>query len=68
MNFNPKLLLSVGKVPFLIGPPPALGYFSFLFKWEENKYFLPYAYSFIYESDLLNMNFIEKNHFILLFL
>ena len=37
----------------------------FFFKWEENKYFLPNAYCFIYKSDLFNPNFLE--HFSILF-
>ena len=42
---------------------------SFFFKWEEHKYFSPYAYCFIFKSDLLNSNFVEKkSYFILLFL
>ena len=31
----------------------------FFFKWEENKYFFPYTYCFIFKSDLLNPNFLE---------
>lgn len=38
---------------------------SFLLKREENKYFLPHAYCFIYKSALLNPNVAEKkNYFI----
>ena len=33
---------------------------GFFFKWEENEYFSPYAYCFIYKSDLLNPNFVGK--------
>ena len=33
---------------------------SFFYKWEENKYFSPYAYRFIHKSDVLNPNFVEK--------
>ena len=40
---------------------------SFFFKGEENKYFLPYAYCFIFKSDLLNPNFFEKNSYFILF-
>ena len=36
-------------------------------KWEENKYFLPYAYCFIFKSNLLNPNLIEKNSYSILF-
>ena len=53
---------------------PALGHLLpwaisfFFFKWEENKYFLPYGYCFIYKSNLLNPYFVKKNYFILVFL
>ena len=45
-----------------LGSLSALGHliFFFFFKSEENKYFSPYAYCFIYKSDLLNPNFVEK--------
>ena len=54
------------------GRYPALGHplpwaISFFFKWEENKYFSPYAYCFIFKSDLLNLNFVEKNPYFILF-
>ena len=39
----------------------ALGHLVF-FKSEENKYFSPYAYCFIFKSDLLNPNFVQRNH------
>ena len=41
------------------GRYPALGHraISFLFKWEKNKYFSPYAYFFIFNSDLLKFLF-----------
>ena len=31
------------------------------------KYFSPYAYCFIFKSDLLNVNFVEKNSYFILF-
>ena len=40
---------------------------SFFFKWEENKYFSPYAYSFVFKSNLLNPNFVLKNHILYCF-
>ena len=46
---------------------PLLWAISFFFKWEENKYFSSYAYCFIFKSDLLNSNFVEKNSYFLLF-
>ena len=53
------------KVPCL-GPPPVLGHLVF-FLWEESKYFSPYAYCFIFKSELLNPNFVEKNLYSILF-
>ena len=53
------------NVPCL-GPTPALGHLVF-FKWEENKYFSPYAYCFILKNDLLNPNFVEKKSYFILF-
>ena len=56
------------------GRYPALGHsllwaIFFFFKWEKNKYFSPYAYCFIFKSDLLNPKFVEKiSYFILFFL
>ena len=46
---------------------PCLGPSRSFFKWEENKYFSPYAYCFIFKSDLLNSNFVEKNSYFILF-
>ena len=46
---------------------PYLGPSRFFFKWEENKYFLPYAYCFIFKSDVLNPNFVEKKSYFILF-
>ena len=40
---------------------------SLFFKWKENKYFSLYAYCFIFESDLLNTNFVLKNRYFILF-
>ena len=40
---------------------------SFFLKWKENKYLSPYAYCFIFKSDLLNPNFVEKNSYFILF-
>ena len=40
-----------------------MGHLVFFFKLEENKYFLPHAYYFIFKSDLLNPNFVEKKSF-----
>ena len=48
-------------------PPPALGHLVFFFKWEENNYFSPYAYYFIFKIDLLNPNFVEENSYFILF-
>ena len=45
---------------------PWLGPSRFFFKWEENKYFSPYAYWFIFKSDLLNPNCVEKNSYVIL--
>ena len=39
-----------------------LGPACFVFKCEENKYFPPYAYCFLYKSDLLNPNFVGKKY------
>ena len=39
----------------------------FFFKFEENKYFSSYAYCFIFKSDRLNPNFVEKNSYLILF-
>ena len=44
----------------LLGSPLTFGHFVLVFKSEENKYFLPHAYCFIYYSDLSNPNFVEK--------
>ena len=52
----------------LLWATPCLGPFRFFFKWEENKYFSPYACWFIFISDLLNPNFVKKIYFILFFL
>ena len=51
---------------------PGLGHLlpwaiSFFFKWEENKYFSPYAYCFIVEIELLNPKFVDKNSYFILF-
>ena len=48
------------------GRYPALGHLVF-FKWEENKYFSPYACWFIFKSDLINPNFVEKNSYLYCF-
>ena len=45
---------------------PALGHLVF-FKWQENKYFSPYAYCFIFKSDLLNPDFVKKKSYFILF-
>ena len=63
----PKIFREVGEGT-LPWPTSSLAPSRF-FKWEENKYFSPHAYCFIYKSDLLNPNFFEKkNYFILFFL
>ena len=54
------------------GRYPALGHpmpwaVSFSFKWEENKYFSRDPYFFIFNSDQLNPNFVEKNSYSILF-
>ena len=54
-----------GTLPWVTSS--ALGHARF-FKWEENQYFSPYAYRFIYKSDLLNPNFVKKKLFNTVFL
>ena len=46
---------------YKVGEVTLLTYF--FFKWDETKYFSPYAYCFIFKSDLLNPNFVEKNSY-----
>ena len=60
------LILCIGEGT-LLWATPCLGPSRFFFKWEENKYFLPYAYCCIFKSDLLNTNFVEKNPYFILF-
>ena len=61
------MVMSRERYPALDHPLPWGN--SFFFKWDENKYFSSYAYCFIFKSDLLNPNFVEKNsYFILYFL
>ena len=48
------------------GRCPALGHLIFFFK-QENKYFSPYAYCFIFKSDIINQSFVEKNSYFILF-
>ena len=50
-----------------MGRYPALGHLVFFFKWEGNKYFSSYAYCFIFKSDLLIPNVVEKNSYFILF-
>ena len=40
---------------------------SFFSKWKENTHFSPHAYCFIFKSDLLNPNFVKKNHILYCF-
>ena len=40
---------------------------SIFFSNEKKKYFSPYAYYFIFKSNLLNLNFVEKNSYFILF-
>ena len=54
-----------GRYPVLGHPLPWA--ISFFITWEENKYFSPYAYCFIFKSDLLNSNFVENNSYFILF-
>ena len=62
-----KFYWSRGRYPALGHPVPWA--ISFFCKEEENEYFSPYAYCFIFKSDLLNPNFVEKYlYFILFFL
>ena len=54
------------------GRYPALGHslswvITFFFKLEENNHFSLYAYCFIFKSDLLNSNFVEKIHILYCF-
>ena len=60
------LFKRVGEVD-LPWATPCLGPSSFFFKWEENKYFSPYAYCFILKSDLWNPNFVQINSYFILF-
>ena len=60
---------SVGRGSYLTLGHPLPEAISFFFKWEENKYLSPYVYCFIFKSDLLNSNFVEKySYFIRFFL
>ena len=45
---------------------PCFGPSRFFFKLEENKYFSPYAYCFIFKSDLLNPK-LKKMHILYCF-
>ena len=48
--------------------PWAISFFFFFFLREENTYFSSYAYCFIFKSDLLNPNIVEKKSYFTLFL
>ena len=56
-NINNPHYQCRGRHPALGHPLPWAIWFIF---WEENKYFSSYAYCFIFKSDLLNPNFVEK--------
>ena len=60
------IILQLSGLLICRGRYPALGHLGFC-KLEGNKYFSPYVYCFIFKSDLLNPNFVEKNSYFTLF-
>ena len=59
-----KLQLGEGTLPWAT---PCLGPSRFFFKWEENKYFSPYEYRFIFKWPIKS-KFCWNSYFVLFFL